>query len=94
MTVKTNEPMTTPLGQASDSLVDVDAVIQSQDTGTPSVATTFPPCGRAFFLLDGLQARQGGLCRSAALAWERAAFAEVFDHPDPGQRIRRFLEKA
>ncbi len=31
--------------------------------------------------------------RSGALAWERAAFAEVFDHDGPGERIRGFLEK-
>jgi hypothetical protein len=45
-------------------------------------------------LLGNLQRQQEGLSRPAALAWERAAFIEVFDHPEPGQRIRRFLEKA
>ena len=49
-------------------------------------------CERALELLGNLQARQAGLPRPAALAWERAAFGEVFDHPEPGQRIRRFLE--
>ena len=33
------------------------------------------------------------LPRTAALAWERVAFAKVFDHPEPGLRIRRFLDK-
>ena len=53
-----------------------------------------PPdaCERALTLLGNLQARQAGLPRPAALAWERAAFAEVFDHPEPSQRIQRFLE--
>jgi len=32
--------------------------------------------------------------RPAALAWERAVFAEAFDHEGPGERIRSFLEKA
>ncbi|WP_243288446.1 hypothetical protein [Geothrix terrae] len=58
------------------------------------MATDFPVCGRALFLLGDLQKRQEGLPRPAALAWERAAFAAVFDDPGPGQRIRRFLEKA
>jgi hypothetical protein len=44
-------------------------------------------------MLSDLQVHQQGLPRSAALAWERAVFSEVFDHPDPGLRIRRFLDK-
>ncbi|HEX9082975.1 MAG TPA: hypothetical protein VF768_11895 [Holophagaceae bacterium] len=47
---------------------------------------------RALGLLENLQAMQAHLPRSAALAWERTAFCDVFDHPGPGQRIRRFLE--
>jgi hypothetical protein len=58
------------------------------------VTTGFDACERAISLLGNLQRRQDGLSRPAALAWERAAFAEVFDHPEPGRRIRRFLEKA
>jgi hypothetical protein len=44
-------------------------------------------------MLSDLQVHQQGLPRGAALAWERAVFSEVFDHPDPGLRIRRFLDK-
>ncbi|HEX4845069.1 MAG TPA: hypothetical protein VFV26_02550 [Geothrix sp.] len=56
--------------------------------------TGFPACERALFLLENLQAHQERLPRPAALAWERAAFAEVFDHAGPGERIRSFLGKA
>ncbi|WP_291270274.1 hypothetical protein [Geothrix sp.] len=58
------------------------------------MATGFPVQERALALLGALRHRQAGTARAAALAWERAAFTEVFDHPEPGQRIRRFLEKA
>jgi len=51
-------------------------------------------CDRALGLLEDLHSRQAGLSRPAALGLERAAFAEVFDHPEPGRRIRHFLEKA
>jgi hypothetical protein len=44
-------------------------------------------------MLRELQDHQQGLSRGPALAWERAAFSEVFNHPDPGLRIRRFLDK-
>jgi hypothetical protein len=53
---------------------------------------TSEACERALDLLGKLQKRQAGLPRPAALAWERSAFGEVFDHPEPSQRIRRFLE--
>ena len=59
----------------------------------PPVATAFDACERALFLLGNLQGHQAGLARPSALAWERAAFAEAFDHPGPGERIRSFLEK-
>ena len=59
----------------------------------PSVATAFDACERALSLLGNLQWHQEGLSRRAALAWERTAFAEVFDHQGPGERIRSFLEK-
>jgi len=58
------------------------------------VATAFLACDRALGLLEDLHSRQAGLSRPAALGLERAAFAEVFDHPEPGRRIRHFLEKA
>jgi hypothetical protein len=45
-------------------------------------------------MLRDLQDQQRRLPRGAALAWERAVFSEVFDHPDPGLRIRRFLDKS
>lgn len=57
------------------------------------MATDFPVCERALSILGGLQGRQEGAARPAALAWERVAFATVFDHPGPGERIRRFLDK-
>lgn len=86
--------MSAPGGQPSDSHIHLDPAIQAQDSGNAHVATGFPACERALFLLGNLQARQEGLPRPAALAWERAAFAEVFDEDGPGQRIRSFLEKA
>jgi hypothetical protein len=46
---------------------------------------------RALQLLDATREAQEGLSRSAALAWERAAFRAAFQHPEPGQRIRAFL---
>lgn len=86
--------MSAPGGQPSDSRIHLDPAIQAQDNGNELVATGFPACERALFLLENLQARQEGLPRPAALAWERAAFAEVFDHAGPGERIRSFLGKA
>jgi hypothetical protein len=47
---------------------------------------------RALCLLRALRAHQAGACRSAALAWERAAFAECFLDPEPARRVRAFLE--
>jgi len=66
---------------------------------TPSGGSVPGPLGqeapvRALAALQELQAMQRALPRGPALAWERAAFSAVFDHPDPGLRIRRFLEKA
>lgn len=58
------------------------------------MATDFPVCGRALSILGDLQGHQEQVPRPAALAWERAAFTAIFDDPEPGQRIRRFLEKA
>lgn len=93
MTVNTKGPMSAPQGQPSDSHVHLDPAIHTQGSATPGADTGFPAGERALSLLGGLQARQGGLPRPAALAWERAVFAEVFDHPEPGLRIRRFLDK-
>ena len=86
--------MSTPGGQPSDSHIHLDPAIRPQDNANPLVATGIDACERAMVLLGNLQHDQEGLPRSAALAWERAAFIEVFDHPEPGRRIRRFLEKA
>lgn len=47
---------------------------------------------RALALLRTLRAHQQGACRGAALAWERAAFAECFLDPEPARRVRSFLE--
>lgn len=87
-------PMSIPGGRPSDSHIHLDPAIRPQDSGNPPVETGFDACERAVSLLGNLQRHQEGLPRSAALAWERAAFAEVFDHPEPGWRIRRFLQKA
>ena len=55
--------------------------------------TDFPVCERALLLLGDLRGHQTAVPRRPGLAWERAAFAEVFGHPGPGRRIRRFLDK-
>jgi hypothetical protein len=80
-------------GQPSDSHIHPDPAIHPQDSGNPLVATGFDAWERALSLLDNLQLNQAGLSRPASLAWERAALAEAFDHPEPGLRIRRFLDK-
>jgi len=85
--------MSAPQGQPSDSHVHLDPAIHPQGSATPGVDTAFPAGERALSLLEDLRKRQEGLPRPAALAWERATFAEVFDHPGPGLRIRRFLDK-
>jgi hypothetical protein len=71
----------------------MDPAIRPQDSGNPLVATGFDACDRAFSLLENLQRHQRNLTRGSALAWERAAFCEVFDHPEPALRISRFLDK-
>ena len=48
---------------------------------------------RALRLLSDLHIVQAGLPRSAAFAWERAAFAEAFLDPEPRRRVRAFLEQ-
>ena len=93
MTVNTKGPTSAPRGQPSDSHVHLDPAIHPQGSGIPLVTTDFPVCERALFLLGNLRERQEGMPRPAALAWERAAFAAIFDDPGPGQRIRRFLER-
>jgi len=80
-------------GQPSDSHIHLDPAIRPQDSGNPLVATGFDAGERALFLLGNLRLQQRSLSRQQALAWERAAFAEVFDHPEPALRIRRFLDK-
>ncbi len=42
-------------------------------------------------LLLRTRAEQAGLPREAALAWERAAFAEAFAHEEPRRRVKAFL---
>ena len=54
----------------------------------------FLPANAPFSSSGTSNEHQEKVPRPAALAWERAAFAEVFDHDGPGERIRRFLEKA
>ncbi len=80
-------------GQPSDSHIHLDPAIHPQDSGNARVSTDFAAGQRALLLLGNLQRQQAELPPSAALAWERAAFCEVFDHPEPGLRIRRFLAK-
>ena len=80
-------------GHASDSHIHLDPVILDQGSTSPRVATAFLACDRALALLGELGQNQAGLPRAASLAWERAAFSEIFDHPEPGRRIRSFLEK-
>lgn len=46
---------------------------------------------RALELLWATRAQQRGLPRGAALAWERAAFAEAFADPEPARRVQAFL---
>ena len=88
--------MSAPGGQPSEFHIHLDPAIRSQGNGIhpsePVPGSESGACERALALLGNLQVRQAGLSRPAALAWERAAFAEAFDHPEPSQRIRRFLE--
>lgn len=86
--------MPAPGGQPSDSHIHLDPAIHPQDSGNPLVATAFDGCERALALLENLQSRQRRLPHCAALAWERATFAQVFDHPGPRARIQRFLDGA
>ncbi len=48
---------------------------------------------RALALLGRTRAHQQGLPRTAALAWERAAFAEAFADPEPARRVQAFLQR-
>lgn len=47
---------------------------------------------RALDLLRWARAQQRGLSVEAAWAWERATFAWAFLDPEPGRRVRAFLE--
>jgi hypothetical protein len=85
--------MPAPGGQPSDSHIHMDPAIRPQDNENPLVGTGIDACQRALFLLAELQTHQTGLCRSAALAWERRAFAQAFEQGGPRERIRAFLEK-
>jgi hypothetical protein len=80
-------------GQPSDSHLHLDPAIHPKDSGNLLVSTEIDACQRALALLANLQCHQAGMSRSAALALERAVFCEAFDHPGPGLRIRRFLDK-
>jgi hypothetical protein len=86
-------PMSAPEGQPSDSRIRQDPAIHPQDSGNQLVATGLDARERALVLLKNLLHHQAGLRRTQALAWERAAFSEVFDHSEPGIRIRQFLDK-
>jgi hypothetical protein len=86
--------MSTPEEQPPDSHIHLDPAIRPQDSEKHSVGTGIDATRRALALLARLQAQQAGLDRSAALAWERAVFAEAFEQKGPRERIRAFLEKA
>ena len=86
--------MSGPSGQTPDSHILQDLSVHGQGSTKPSAETGFFACDRALALLGATREFQTDLSRPAAQAWERAAFAEAFDHPEPGARIRRFLEKA
>ena len=85
-------PIPTARKRSSDFHVHLDPAIQGQDNRIPPVATGFLGDPRAQALLESLRQSQAGLPRPSAQAWERAVFCEAFDHPEPGARIRSFLE--
>jgi hypothetical protein len=86
--------MSAPGGQPSDSHIHLDPAIHPQDSENLLVGTGIDAGQRALALLAYLQSRQTQLPRSAGLAWERAVFAEAFDHAGPKERIQAFLKKA
>jgi hypothetical protein len=71
----------------------MDPAIHSQDSEKLFMATAIDARQRALFLLGELQALQASLPRSSALAWERAAFAEVFLDSAPRRQIQSFLQR-
>ena len=88
-----NGPMSNPGGRSSGSHIHLDPAIQAKNSTNQLVATAFNACERAITILENLDKWQAGLPRRPALAWERAAFCKVFDHPEPGRRIQSFLAK-
>ena len=66
-------------------------VNRPQDSGTPPTAAAASADPRALELLLRTRGHQSGLPREAALAWERAAFAEAFLDEEPRRRVRAFL---
>lgn len=85
--------MSNPKGRSSGSHIHLDPAIQKENSTNSHVAKAVNASGRAITIFENLDIQQTGLPRCLALAWERAAFCEVFDDPEPGRRIRRFLEK-
>ncbi len=85
--------MPNPEGWPSDSHIRLDPAIHPESTRKATVATGVDASLRVLNALEDLRARQSVMPRGPALALERAAFAEVFNHPDPRLRIRRFLDK-
>ena len=67
------------------------SAIRPKDTpgGMPHPSPEADP--RTLALLAALEARQAGLGRGQALAWERLFFAEAFTDPEPARRVRAFL---
>ncbi|HJU84288.1 MAG TPA: hypothetical protein VJ600_08755 [Holophagaceae bacterium] len=62
-----------------------------QDTGRGGGGSSPHADPRALALLLATRQSQAGLPRQAALAWERAAFAEAFGAEEPRRRVRAFL---
>jgi hypothetical protein len=86
--------MTNPCIRLTEELVKLNALKSAnhrQDTVRRGPQPSPDADLRALALLDSLRDMQRGLPRSAALAWERTAFAGAFDDPEPARRVRAFL---
>ncbi len=80
-------PEAPPEGPAPQTPGKRDQHIGREDAAAPA-ALADP---RALALLLTTRQHQRGLPRQAALAWERAAFAEAFADEEPRRRVRAFL---
>ncbi len=64
--------------------VNLESLTEPTEMGDP----------RALLLLAELRCFQAKVPKGAALAWERATFAEAFLDPEPLRRVQAFLSKA